>query len=129
MDSLSEDMANTYDYILSNPPYFNLGHGKLSPSEFKNRCRFFIDSNFKNLILGIANSLKPNGSAFVLFRDQPEHSFHVLEEILKIVPQHVTVIPIDVIRGTLLIRFKKKCEKRDTKRIAHNEIDPLDLSK
>lgn len=30
-----------FDLIISNPPYFQPGHGVLSPSEFKNRCRFF----------------------------------------------------------------------------------------
>ncbi len=104
---LSTQMTNSYDYIISNPPYFHTHHGKLSPSHFKNRCRFFIDSNFKNLILGLSNALKPLGSAFVLFRDQPEHSFHVITEIKKYIPSQISVVHLDTLRGTLLIQFTK----------------------
>jgi tRNA1Val (adenine37-N6)-methyltransferase len=46
-DLLKEsEESQKYDLIVSNPPYFFLGEGLLSPNEFKNRCRFFIDSNF-----------------------------------------------------------------------------------
>jgi tRNA1Val (adenine37-N6)-methyltransferase len=34
---------NKYDLILCNPPYFFSNEGILSPSNFKNRCRFFFD--------------------------------------------------------------------------------------
>ena len=44
---------NKYDLIISNPPYFFKGEGILSPSEFKNRCRFFMDSNLDELIKAI----------------------------------------------------------------------------
>ncbi|MGZ3691925.1 MAG: methyltransferase, partial [Pseudobdellovibrio sp.] len=47
---LSAGYKNKYDLILCNPPYFKKEQGRLSPSEFKNRCRFYIDSNFRELI-------------------------------------------------------------------------------
>jgi len=46
-----------YDLILCNPPYFNLGQGALSPSTFKNRCRFFIDSDFNTLLTTIKQTM------------------------------------------------------------------------
>ena len=43
---LDKSWENKYDVIISNPPYFQPGHGVLSPSSFKNRCRFFLDDSF-----------------------------------------------------------------------------------
>jgi tRNA1Val (adenine37-N6)-methyltransferase len=59
-----------YDLIVSNPPYFLKESGVLSDNEFKNRCRFFLDSGWKELILFMQNSLKANGKAYFLVRDE-----------------------------------------------------------
>lgn len=60
---------NFYDLIICNPPYFHLGQGKLSPSNFKNRCRHFMDSDFSHLLKWIQFALSKFGSAFILVRD------------------------------------------------------------
>lgn len=60
--------SEKYDLILANPPYFLPERGTLSPSEFKNRCRFFIDSSLEDLLDSLKNSLSKNGQAFVLSR-------------------------------------------------------------
>jgi len=72
---------NKYDLIVCNPPYFRPGQGLLSSSDFKNRCRFFIDSDFKSLIQGIAKSLKPEGRAFVLIKSLDKHGINIDHEI------------------------------------------------
>ena len=64
------ELNKKYDLIISNPPYFEVGKGALSPSEFKNRCRFFIDSDWSTLISFIKDSLKPNGNAYFLVREE-----------------------------------------------------------
>lgn len=58
-----------YDLIISNPPYFETGKGLLSPSEFKNRCRFFVDSDWQTMVQFIQRSLKPTGKAYFLVRE------------------------------------------------------------
>lgn len=58
-----------YDLIISNPPYFLTGRGVLSPDEFKNRCRFFMDAEWQAMIEFIELSLKPQGQAYFLVRD------------------------------------------------------------
>lgn len=68
------DGQKKYDLIVSNPPYFIPGQGALSPSEFKNRCRFFIDSDWQNLIHFIKKSLKPGGQAYFLVREELKHT-------------------------------------------------------
>lgn len=98
---------NRYDLILCNPPYFQLGQGKLSPSEFKNRCRFFIDSDFQNLILGIANSLAPQGRAFLLLRSLEDHGFNYFKEAQRLLSNKALIAPLDNIRGTDLVRITR----------------------
>lgn len=62
-------LKKQYDLILCNPPYFKVEAGLLSPSDFKNRCRFFIDSNFIELVRAIQYLLSPSGRAYVLIKD------------------------------------------------------------
>jgi len=100
-----------YDLILSNPPYFRVGHGKLSPSEFKNRCRFFIDSDFKALIQGIENALKPGGSAYVLLRDDKDHGYSPMTEARHFLSENCLIAAIEDIRGTAVARIQKRNNK------------------
>lgn len=104
-DLQNPEFAESYDLILSNPPYFFPWQGKLSPSEFKNRCRFFIDSDFKNLLLGIGASLKKSGEAYVLLRDLPEHRWNVLDEARNICGAQLEMEVLGDIRGTHYVRL------------------------
>lgn len=95
--------SKKYDLILSNPPYFRLNQGKMSPSEFKNRCRFFIDSDFKTLIEAIDSALAPQGQAYILLRDLQDHGWSPLSEARKILPGRREIQPVADIRGTPLV--------------------------
>lgn len=90
----NSEHKGSYDLILCNPPYFAEGSGKLSPSQFKNRCRFFLDSNLDTLFQSIASALRPKGSAFVLLREIP-----------KSFPRHLDYEELPDIRGTNLLRL------------------------
>jgi tRNA1Val (adenine37-N6)-methyltransferase len=104
-EKLKEDKSRErYDLIICNPPYFRPDQGSLSPSEFKNRCRFFIDSDFRGLLEGIGNSLKPKGSAYVLLRDLKAHGADTLEEAKKILSSNHIEVVADI-RGTSLIKI------------------------
>jgi len=78
------EVANRYDLVLCNPPYFRPGQGKMSPSDFKNRCRFFIDSGFIELLNSIHYCLKPGGSAFLLLQSLEDHNIDVLSELKEL---------------------------------------------
>lgn len=110
-DLLEEKTKNIfyekYDIILSNPPYFFINEGILSPNKFKNRCRFFIDSNFETLIEAIFFTLKKNGRAYVLFREGTHHGRNSKEELKKIASLFSAVQIIDNIRGTNLVELIK----------------------
>ncbi len=104
----SEKYQHKYDLIICNPPYFQMGQGKISPSEFKNRCRFFIDSTFRNLIEAIMNSLKEKGEAFVLLRPLQQHKINYVNELISIIPSDFSYVQVTDIRGTDLVRIARK---------------------
>jgi tRNA1Val (adenine37-N6)-methyltransferase len=66
----ADPITKKYDLIISNPPYFLANEGKLSPNEFKNRCRFFLDSDLSTYIQVLRTSLKENGRAYFLLREE-----------------------------------------------------------
>lgn len=101
------EFENRYDILLCNPPYFLQGQGKLSASEFKNRCRFFIDSDLKNLLVGIASCLQRGGAGYVLLRDLPEHRWDVLAEAQKICGDRLRMELLGDIRGTHFVKFTR----------------------
>lgn len=104
----NESYKDKYDIIVSNPPYFFVGEGLLSPNEFKNRCRFFIDSNFQDLIAATINTLKPQGMAFLLIRPGNHHGRNLHEEI-KVLSQGLARVEIlDEIRGTNVVMLTKE---------------------
>jgi tRNA1(Val) A37 N6-methylase TrmN6 len=99
---------NKYDLIISNPPYFFKGEGILSPSDFKNRCRFFMDSNLEDLIKAILFSLAPNGNAFLLARPGTHHGRNLESEIRTLVGLKGETKIVDNVRGTNVLRITKK---------------------
>jgi tRNA1Val (adenine37-N6)-methyltransferase len=104
---LTPDFKEKYDLILSNPPYFRKEHGLLSNSEFKNRCRFFIDSDFASLIKTIEHSLKPKGQAFVLMKSLSEHGINIEDEFHQITST-LMLQSMGLVRDTHLYRIKIK---------------------
>lgn len=83
---LRPKLESQYDLLLCNPPYFRISQGKLSPSDFKNRCRFFIDSDYPELLQAINFLLKPGGSAFILLQSLKDHNIDVESELKTLSP-------------------------------------------
>jgi tRNA1(Val) A37 N6-methylase TrmN6 len=105
---LEKNWKDKYDLILSNPPYFHASQGMLSPSSFKNRCRFFLDSSFENFILALANSLAPHGQAYFLLRPLKQHGQDVFAEVQQLLNgTNTSAKKIAQIRGTDVILLKK----------------------
>lgn len=107
-DLLNPNYQDTYDLIISNPPYFIKGEGLLSPSDFKNRCRFFLDSDFKTLFESITHALKPGRSAYVLVRKGSPHGRIPLQDIQQILRDRASAQVCDEVRGTDIIEITKK---------------------
>ena len=97
-----------YDLIVCNPPYFFLGEGLLSPNEFKNRCRFFIDSSFENLIHACVSALNEDGKAFILLRPGDHHGRNIIEMINDILGDTTHSKIVDNVRGTDVVCISKK---------------------
>lgn len=105
---LKKDWENKFDLIVSNPPYFQPEQGMLSPSEFKNRCRFYLDSSFENYILALSNSLAPDGEAYFLLRPLNQHGTDLYSEAQTLLKEtSILTKKITCIRGTDVILMKK----------------------
>jgi tRNA1Val (adenine37-N6)-methyltransferase len=104
----TEEWKQSVDLVLCNPPYFRLGQGKLSPSEFKNRGRFYIDSDFKNLLESTLWILKPGAEAYLLLRPLQDHAWDMRSELNNQVGGRASMDLVADIRGTDLIRIVAK---------------------
>lgn len=107
-ETFNLDESKRYDIIVSNPPYFFKEEGLLSPSELKNRCRFFLDSNFKELIACILRSLKVGGEAFVLLRPGVHHGRDLFNELKSLIGDDASAEIFGEVRGTNVVRIIKK---------------------
>lgn len=62
--------GNTYDYIVSNPPYMKSSNGKVNPSSMKAISRHEITLNLEELIIQSRRLLKPGGSLTLIYRSE-----------------------------------------------------------
>lgn len=100
---ITREFAEEYDCIVSNPPYFLPHQGKLSPSDFKNRCRFFLDASFDDLMAAVAHCLKSQGRAYILVRSLHDHGLDLTLQI----PSSLTLVDRQDIRGTDVLHLTK----------------------
>ena len=102
---LAEEYKNAYSLIVCNPPYFLPDLGKLSPSVFKNRCKFFIDSDLNKLMCALFNCLKPDGVCFMMLKDLPQHGLQILAEVRDFSKNKLLIENLGHIRGTSFLRI------------------------
>jgi tRNA1Val (adenine37-N6)-methyltransferase len=104
---LETPVAETYDLIVGNPPYFLPNEGFASPSAVNNRCRFFIDSDFATLVRGVANALKPGAVGFLLVKSGREHGRDAIREAALLLAGTAQVDVAVEIRKTSVVRIEK----------------------
>lgn len=81
----------------------------LSPSKFKNRCRFYLDSSFQHYIRALENSLANKGRAYFLLRPLQQHGLDLFSDIQKVLQEtSVTAKKISHIRGSDIILLEKR---------------------
>lgn len=98
-------LKSQYDLILCNPPYFKKEMGVLSDSDFKNRCRFFLDSDFDSLMGALEYLLKPDGVAYVLLKDLESNGWPLEQEVQKFFSQ-LRFEKLEKVRTTDLFRIQ-----------------------
>lgn len=67
-----------YSLVVSNPPYFIPGKGRPASNPKKNKCRFFLDGSYCELLLFFKKVLSPMGKGFFLLRNDEK----IFEELL-----------------------------------------------
>lgn len=70
-----------YDLIVCNPPYYLPGKGELPQNPFKARARTFLVDDWKVLLSLIVKSLKAEGRAFVVLKND-QALFELIREEL-----------------------------------------------
>lgn len=73
IDLVNEDIknikeGNTYDYIISNPPYMVLDGKEINEKDIKSIARHEIKLNLKDFILNSKRLLKPRGELFLVHK-------------------------------------------------------------
>jgi tRNA1(Val) A37 N6-methylase TrmN6 len=100
--------GSQYHMIVANPPYFFKNKGLLSPSLFKNRCRFFLDSDFESLILAVQKSLVVGGVAFLLLREHSDQTWKPIAKVQILLIDGFALSSLDDIRGTHLVKIERQ---------------------
>jgi 16S rRNA (guanine1207-N2)-methyltransferase len=68
MDIKDLNRGNSYDYIITNPPYMRTQHGKVNPNSMKAISRHEITLDLDGLIRESRRLLKPGGSFTAIYR-------------------------------------------------------------
>ncbi len=100
-------LADTYDLIVCNPPYFSMDQGKLPVSNLKLRSRFFVDSDLESLFAFIDKRLSQQGFAFVLIRNQLEHKQNQLSVVQELCNGKLHLKVLDDVRGTDVVLLSR----------------------
>lgn len=104
---LTGDFERKYELVLCNPPYFLPEQGKQSPSDFKNRCRFFIDSTFEKMVEVFIHILSEKGEAYLLLRDLDDHGKDLFMDLRTLTRGRLEITNLSMIRGTFLLKLTR----------------------
>ena len=68
-------------FSISHSPYFFPGKGRPSLDPRKNKCRFFIEGSYGELLNFFKLCLLPEGKGYILYRENGEKSMEVFQEL------------------------------------------------
>ncbi|WP_407536264.1 tRNA1(Val) (adenine(37)-N6)-methyltransferase [Cetobacterium somerae] len=81
MDIKNIQEGNTYDYIISNPPYMVLDGKEINDKDIKSIARHEIKLNLKEFIANAKRLLKPRGELFMVHKSY--RFLEISEELIK----------------------------------------------
>ncbi|MTI48815.1 MAG: tRNA1(Val) (adenine(37)-N6)-methyltransferase [Firmicutes bacterium] len=91
-DSLDKLGVNKFDVVTSNPPYMNLGGGKINPQDKKAISRHEIKCDLEDIIRVSSRLLKHNGRFFLVHRPHRIVDILCLMREYKIEPKRIRFI-------------------------------------
>ncbi len=83
MDFRKFPIDRKYSVIVSNPPYFVPGHGRVGEDIKRNKSRFFLEGSYVELFKFFKKVLLPDGKAFVLFRETGKKDSEIFVALKK----------------------------------------------
>ncbi len=80
---------NSFDIIIANPPYIEVGKGRLSPSKRRNIAKFEISCKMQDILEALVKNLKVNGLAYLLYsaNRKDDLSFYFTDERFDLLEQ------------------------------------------
>jgi tRNA1(Val) A37 N6-methylase TrmN6 len=101
------NLSSAFDLILCNPPYFRPESGTTGKSTFKNRCHYFLDSDFEHLCRAIVYCLRPRGEAYVLLKDLSAQGIDPFKELQTYIQGQAQAIQVGRVRGVDVVGISK----------------------
>jgi tRNA1Val (adenine37-N6)-methyltransferase len=84
-----------YDFIVSNPPYFDPDAHRIGKDRNKNICRFFVEGSLSSYLYSIINLLSDSGIGLFLSRESSL-------EIEKLAPKNSIINVVQEYKGATL---------------------------
>lgn len=91
-----------YDLIVSNPPYYLLGHGEPSKDERRHVARTFVRDGWQSLLHLIQDSLADDGKAYIVLKNDQK-----LVSLIK----SLTDLKINLVKDSHLIFLEFSLDK------------------
>mgnify|MGYP000134804268 FL=1 len=114
------EIEETYDLIVSNPPYFSEDPIANQTPKAREQARFQEHLNFKDLLEGVSILLSQHGSFSVILSVSEQEKFISLANAYQLYPSHILNVkgqPTSPVKRTL-IRFSRN----QTKQISTEEL-------
>lgn len=106
----TEEIDDTYDLIVSNPPYFATQQ-KLDLNESREKARFQNQLNFADLLKGVEKFLTSDGNFAIIIPAQAESEFLELAETYRLFPTEILHVKgreeTKIKRSLINLRFTK----------------------
>ncbi|WP_420602982.1 tRNA1(Val) (adenine(37)-N6)-methyltransferase [Flagellimonas sp.] len=115
LDEFAEEIEDTYDLIVSNPPFY--AEEVSSGDEARDKARQNNSLPFDELLEGVSKLLSPNGVFSVIIPYKEEKNFVGLAENFQLFPRRLTRVKgnpnADVKRSLLEFGFSKETTQMD----------------
>jgi len=70
------DRKKQFDLVVANPPYFEVGSGRMGPDKERNRSRFELDCTLPEVVQCISRNLHSMGTGYIMYPENRENQMY-----------------------------------------------------